>query len=132
MIQIKLRYVFLTAAYCGIIFYLSSQSEPPTLDVSFPGADKVAHAVLYAGLAATLSLGIHRSNDAPNPSLHFVVPIVFAAVYGVSDEIHQIFVPERTFSLLDLAADAFGAGAIQVVLCFYVWKAAGRQGSLTP
>lgn len=132
MAQIKLRYVFLTAAYCGFIFYLSSEPKPPTLDITFPGADKVAHAVLYAGLAATLSLGIQRSNDAPNPTLHFVVPILFAAVYGLSDEFHQSFVPERTFSLLDLAADAFGATAIQVVLCLYLWKAPGRQASPTP
>ena len=40
-----------------------------------------------------------------------------AAGYGVTDEIHQVFVPGRTMALDDLLADAAGAFA-GVVLCW--------------
>ncbi len=33
------------------------------------------------------------------------------SLYGVSDEVHQLFVPRRQFDVRDLAADAVGAGA---------------------
>jgi len=37
--------------------------------------------------------------------------IVISSLYGVTDEYHQVFVPGRTFDVLDMAADAFGAAA---------------------
>jgi VanZ family protein len=33
---------------------------------------------------------------------------VFTTAYGLSDEIHQLFVPGRRFELLDLVADGVG------------------------
>lgn len=120
--SLKGRYVLLTAAYCGLIFYLSSQQDPDIPEIGIPGVDKVAHAILYAGLAATLSLGIRRSNDRPLPAIQFAVPIIFAILYGITDEVHQLFVPNRTFEILDLVADGFGAAALQVFLCSYLWK----------
>jgi len=35
--------------------------------------------------------------------------VVFSVLYGVSDEIHQIYVPGRTPDSLDVVADAVGA-----------------------
>jgi VanZ family protein len=34
---------------------------------------------------------------------------MFCLVYGLSDEIHQTFIPLRQFELLDLLADALGS-----------------------
>jgi VanZ family protein len=34
--------------------------------------------------------------------------LVFSALYGLSDEFHQLFVPRRQFDLKDLAADVAG------------------------
>jgi VanZ family protein len=41
-----------------------------------------------------------------------------ATLYGVSDEIHQMFVPPRTPDWRDICADAFGAltGAVVVAV----------------
>jgi VanZ family protein len=38
-----------------------------------------------------------------------LIAFAFSFLYGVSDEIHQLFVPGRYFSYTDLAADAFGS-----------------------
>lgn len=37
------------------------------------------------------------------------LPIIASALYGVSDEVHQIFVPGRTASIDDWIADVVGA-----------------------
>lgn len=39
----------------------------------------------------------------------FPVVLLFTMLYALSDEIHQIFVPGRTFQLEDLALDLLGA-----------------------
>jgi len=119
---VRTHYVILIVAYCGAIFWLSSQPEPPAPDLTFPGADKAAHALIYGGLAGLTSTGIRRSRKWSDPRLLRYGPLVFAVFYGLSDEVHQLFVPKRSFSLLDLAADALGAALVQWVLCLWVWR----------
>jgi len=50
--------------------------------------------------------------------------IVSASVYGISDEIHQYFVPGRNADLFDVVADILGAicGAL-----FYQWWVSRKQ-----
>jgi VanZ family protein len=49
-----------------------------------------------------------------------VYSIIFTFLYGVSDEIHQYFVPGRVFSIFDILAN--GLGAIAGTLVFYYRK----------
>lgn len=64
--------------------------------------DKVLHLVEYGVLAALLL----RATDKPALSL------LIAGLYGVSDEVHQYFVPGRSASVYDAIADVAGAGLI--------------------
>lgn len=116
------RYVIATLLYCGALFVLSANPTPPQPQVLPPGADKVAHALLYAGLAAVVSVGIRRGPRAASPRLQFWAPFLFAALYGVSDEVHQLFVPNRMFEVADIVADASGALVAQLVLCWGLWQ----------
>jgi len=115
----------LTLLYCAIIFALSSQPDlgrdpPPWLD--WPHSDKVIHFTMFGGLAGLVALGLWRSNgDALPPARRLFAAAGFATVYGLFDEIHQLFVPNRSFDLLDLLADAAGATIIAGV--FTVWTA---------
>lgn len=40
------------------------------------------------------------------------IAIIISVLYGLTDEIHQIFVPFRSFSLIDLLKDSIGVLAI--------------------
>ena len=123
MIQLKKRYFLIVTLYCAGIFWLSNMSDPPETFAPppIPGADKVFHAVLYAGLAACLSFGIRRSNENPPGWIQWCVPAGFAILYGISDEIHQAFVPKRSADPWDLLADATGAILVQLIL-FRLWR----------
>ena len=98
--------------YAGMIFYLSSQSHPDEQLPSFvlkDVSDKVLHAVEYAGLAV---LCYRAFRWAAGPSVArqaLVLAVVTASIYGITDEVHQFFVPFRESSWLDWLADTAGA-----------------------
>ena len=118
----KWPYILATSFYCAGLWWLSSQSHPPKPNVDFFGSDKVVHAMLYATLAGIVSFGLKRSDNPPGPRLQFWLPIIFAVAYGITDEIHQAFIPLRSASLADLVADLLGALAAQTCLCLYLWR----------
>lgn len=126
----KIHYYFAVLLYCGFIFWMSGQSHPPEPEFEFPGKDKVAHIVLYGGLAALVSIGIRRRGYPASPTVQFWVPVVFAALYGVSDEIHQSFTPMRNVDPWDIVANTAGALLVQGVLCRLIWRI--WQGKPTP
>jgi hypothetical protein len=90
-------------AWAALLFALSA--TPGDADgfdwplLSLPGADKVAHAGLYAVLGGLLRLASGRTGLA----------VAWAGAYGVSDEVHQAFVPGRSPDPLDWLADVVGA-----------------------
>ncbi len=105
------------ALYAGVIFYLSAQSHPEEQLPSFllkDVSDKVLHAVEY-GILGLLCYRAFRWAAGPAVAQQAVVlAIMTASVYGVTDEVHQFFVPFRESSWLDWLADTIGAaiGAI--------------------
>lgn len=98
--------------YAGAIFYLSSQSHPDEQLPSFllkDVSDKVLHAVEY-GILALLCCRAFRWAAGPAVARQAVVlAIMTASVYGITDEVHQAFVPLRESSWLDWLADTIGA-----------------------
>jgi len=95
----------LTIGYMGIIFYLSSRHNLnlPKLPENF---DKVIHMCAYIPLAYLLYLSLKKSGIS---KYAFVSALVFASVYGISDEFHQVFVSGRAASVGNFLADTFGA-----------------------
>ena len=98
--------------YAGVIFFLSSQSHPEDqlpLFLLEDVSDKVLHAVEY-GILALLCYRAFRWAAGPAVARQAVVlAIVTASVYGITDEVHQLFVPFRESSWLDWLADTIGA-----------------------
>ena len=78
----------------------------PTL---VPWADKIAHFGLYLWFGWSLGVGLWRGETPGGGS--FVLALAAAAAFAGLDEWHQAWIPTRTPSVLDWAADLVGAGA---------------------
>ncbi len=95
-------------AWAALIFTLSSFPNPPGPRVTEPRA-LLAHLVFYAvlGYLAARWLAAWRGTAAwPVAAAAWLLTVA----YGISDEIHQAFVPNRHATPLDVLADAAGAG----------------------
>jgi VanZ family protein len=98
------------------IFVSSSQS-----DVSIPGgvSDKTAHGVAYSGLSALIVWALVDGDWRRIRLRTVILATVLAAAYGLTDEVHQLFVPRRSFDWFDLLADA--AGAFAAASAVWAW-----------
>ncbi len=93
--------------WMAVIFWFSAQPKLPDLTPNLPGLEAIAgHLFMYAVLAL-LWWWVLRGVGVSRPA---VLALLFAVLYGLSDEYHQSFVPNRTPSFFDLATDAAGAG----------------------
>jgi len=103
------------ALYALAIFVESSIRQVPAFPSGF--TDKDGHGLLYAGLAL---LVLRATSGARWDGVTWRAAgaaVAFAAVYGVTDEFHQWFVPGRTADVFDWIADCTGAIAgVAVVL----------------
>ena len=101
----------------GAIFYLSHQ---PGDVFNFPeiwSLDKILHAVAYGFLAATVIWAFPPGVRQQSADRIAVGVLCLCLTYGISDELHQSFIPGRFPSSLDVVADF--AGSMIVVL---VWR----------
>lgn len=104
-----------TLVYCIFIFALSSFSKP-FLTPSFSGADKVFHGIEYAIFGLLLARSVYHTNLRLTFRSLALVVMALAILYGISDEIHQVFVCGRIASSWDVLAD--GLGSLLGVLCY--------------
>jgi VanZ family protein len=112
-----LRYWGPVCGYAGLIFYLSSQSHPEDNLPSLLGllSDKVLHVAEYAVLGGLCYVAFrYGTGDRLRPWAGLLA-VLLTSLYGLSDEIHQSFVPFRESSGLDWLADTIGAAASVVV-----------------
>ena len=106
------------------IFVLSAQSTLPDLsggrgDLQSIAGHVIAYAVLGVLWERALS-GAERGRLRPHrsaPTRAAGWAFLIAAIFGLTDEYHQSFVPGRNADVFDLATDAVAAGlAILIVL----------------
>jgi VanZ family protein len=98
------------------IFYVSSMHQAP-----LPGglSDKYGHSLAYFTLGLTvvraLSGGLPRLITARVAMLAVAITVA----YGVTDEMHQMFVAGRSADIADVYADA--AGAVAAAIMCWAW-----------
>ncbi len=122
-------YIWLAAwlGWMTWIFVLSAQESPPVPRSGFSWEDKVQHAITYAVLAfLTLRVAERAARRRGAAVATYAFAFVWAALYGLSDEWHQGFVPGRDASAADWLADA--AGAALVVVAIGLWRRAQVSG----
>ncbi len=103
-------YRLLVTALCIFIFWQSSYpgiiSQP-----LFPYDDKVMHFAVYALLAFLVARAVKKEKILWSSMKIKIITILFVAGFGLSDEIHQAFVPGRYASAWDFLVDCAGSVA---------------------
>ena len=108
-------------AYCGFIYLQSSYPSPEELP-SFEFSDKLMHFGAYAVMGVLFYRAYQTLPLKTNFQSIVLLSMISASLYGVSDEIHQAFVPERDGSFGDVIADVLGA--VCGVYVYHRWVAA--------
>ena len=92
--------------YMGLIFWSSSRARP---DVLSAAPDYLLHGLAYSGLAVVSVRALAKRLFSGVSAAHVAGGIAIAVLYGMSDEWHQLHVPGREGSLVDVLADLVGA-----------------------
>ena len=84
----------------------------------------LGHMVNFGVLAFLIARAIVW--EAPLRNRHLLYAFLLSLLYGVTDEVHQYFVPQRAFQVIDIFIDAFGALLGLGVYAFYRLKRAQK------
>lgn len=148
----RLLFAALTLAVMVFIFCNSSQTAPESSATSAPLVEQVATLVIpqfkqlppveqeyhLSQLTSVVREGAHLAEFAAlslfaglfaltfrKPFLRSAAAVfVFCVLYALSDELHQLCVPGRTFQLLDLAMDSIGSllGVLAALVLGFLWR----------
>ena len=102
-------------AYMAVIYFASSV---PGSDLPGHISDKLAHLLEYAVLGVLFLVPLADGRLSHVTIKAAATAVVLSTVYGVFDELHQAFTPDRTPDARDLLADGVGAvlGVVSVLL----------------
>ncbi|MBM3222336.1 MAG: VanZ family protein [Candidatus Tectomicrobia bacterium] len=104
--------------YTAVIFCLSSipGSSIPSIYLN----DKLIHAGEFGLLGIFLARALSLWKPAWSTRCIALWSILVSIAYGVTDEWHQSFVPQRSADFADLAADSVGA-----LIAVWLWSRVG-------
>jgi len=94
--------------YCLFIYIQSAHPSPEQIP-SIPFIDKVLHCAAYGIMGILFYRAYQTLRIKDNIHMLILISVVSASLYGISDEIHQSFVPFREASVGDVIADIIGA-----------------------
>jgi VanZ family protein len=101
-----------------MVFIFTASSVPGT---ALPAHlwDKLAHLIVYAVLGVFFMLPLAGGRLSGATLRAAAIAVALSLLYGVSDELHQALVPNRTPDVMDVVADTVGATAgVVLVLVF--------------
>ena len=109
-IKIKIHWIFkciLTAAYAGIIYWESAQD---TFSISLSHhTDKLVHFTVFGLLCLMTCWSLSTARIGSKNIYKLILSIGITSLYGMSDEFHQYFTPNRSVEIFDWLADTAGA-----------------------
>jgi hypothetical protein len=103
------------AVWMGVIWGLSSIPGDGFPEIRWGGIflSIAAHFVMYFILAGLLYYAIREGNEKLPERRIFLIVFAVTVSYGILDEFHQSFTPDRSPSVGDVTVDAAGT------LCFF-------------
>ena len=113
------RYLVLSIAWVFFTFYLLiiySHKESST--ISFPFLDKVVHFILFFIQSILITNTLYEYSDRNNRII-LIESIIFLLLFGLIIEIQQIYLPYRTFEIMDLIANFLGVLSGSFVVIYF-------------
>lgn len=104
-------------------FALSHRSA---VSIPFDAPDYVAHAGAYAVLGALYVWALAGGRTLAIAPRLVLPAVLLAALYGLTDEFHQSFVPGRDASMTDVLADVVGGAFGAAAACYAALRFARR------
>jgi VanZ family protein len=103
--------------WAGLIFIESAIPGENIPDVPIFSQDKLIHFGIYLVLAYLVYRALFRQLRYPwLQSRALMATLLVVALFGASDEFHQLFVPGRSCDFFDWTADTLGGCAMVAVL----------------
>ena len=112
-----LKFWFPVLLCMGFIFYTSSIPGRNIPNLFF-SQDTIYHFFIYLILALFFIRALKNTYTNIVTAKAILLTILFAVFYGVTDELHQAFVPYRNVSFLDVFVDSVGGLAGSLI---YRW-----------
>lgn len=109
-LSIRIKHWLPVIMCMGFIFYTSSipgSDIPPV----FPFQDIIYHFLIYLLLGLSFTQALKRTYMEITLSKLIISAILFGVIYGLTDELHQAFVPGRSVSGWDVFIDGIGSFA---------------------
>ncbi|HUI09582.1 MAG TPA: VanZ family protein [Bacteroidota bacterium] len=104
------RYLLPVAFWMLVIFISSSIPQDAFPQVEFWGWAKLIHLIYYGMLCLLCQRALSAQTRYPALARHsYLLGVLFAILYGASDEYHQLSTPGRHGQVTDVLIDGFGA-----------------------
>lgn len=111
----------LVLLWASTLFVLSSIPGDRYPDVNVPNSDKLAHICLY------LPFGLLLGRWFSPAGAISIAAVIAGTLYAASDELHQIFVTNRSCSVADWIVDVFS-----ILAGLTLWRLLRRLPQFTP
>ena len=122
-VNIKIPWILkciLTAAYAGIIYWESSR-DTSSISLSHH-TDKLVHFAEFGLLCLMTCWSLSTVRIGSKRIYKIILAIGIVSLYGISDEFHQLFTPNRSVDIFDWLADTAGA-----VVAGLLWQTLTRK-----
>lgn len=101
-------YYWLPVIICGILIFSASSVPGSNIPSLFRGQDIIFHGLEFAVFGFLLNRAIKKYYSNLNSNRRIVLALSLVIVYGLLDEFHQGFVPNRCMSMCDVVIDGIG------------------------
>ena len=108
------------AAWAGFIVIATSLPAPYLPPQPFQYFDLIEHGSVYGMLGFLLHRAVYKGTRFGPAGLAWGVAFFGAALFGVCDETHQLFIPSRYFAWSDMGADVLGVAL--GTMAYALWR----------
>lgn len=102
------------------IIYFSNQETVDFLNNPFYMEDKLLHFAAYFIYGLTIQFALINSTNYKSKKYYLTI-ILIGAFFGMTDEIHQYFIPGRSSDILDWIADLLGVSFSLTLKNLILW-----------